>query len=183
MTASLGVSGMSGSTSQSENAMTSLTTSDDRNIMSADTSHSKWNKYATGRSSVGTMRYSASNGGFSGSGFGNSSTTDGLPRYSVSDMSMDMLKKGNTGSYYSGDLSQPSSPLNFGHHEIEQDQRHYNATTGQVRTPPRYVIPAIDEQQQFDMGSFSSIAGNSSVISSTHLMSSYNHSPSSHHNI
>ncbi|KAI9260617.1 hypothetical protein BDA99DRAFT_560685 [Phascolomyces articulosus] len=189
MTASLGVSNMSGNgSSTGQPTSNSLTTSDGRNVTSMDTTHSKWEKFGTvSRGSMGHTQQTVSNGGFSTGGFGANTGNDGLPRYSISDMSMDILKghgggpNSNASFYTAGDLSRPSSPPTSnapsygmtGIGEIEQDRMNYNATTGQVRTPPRYVIPAIDEQRQLDMDSFSTLGGNNSVMSSSHLMGHY----------
>ncbi|KAG2218098.1 hypothetical protein INT45_000021 [Circinella minor] len=205
MTASLGISTMSGNGSSSGPGSNSLNTTDAQNVTSMDTTHSKWEKYgAASRGSMGNIHHTMSNGGFSTSGFGSTGegggATDGLPRYSLNDMSMDLLKgqqvPNSNSSFFTattvgGDLSQPSSPLTSytqyhsstngeGLRGVEQDQMNYNATTGQVRTPPRYVIPPIDEQRQLDMmDSFSTLGGNQSVISSQHLMGPY--TPPHHH--
>ena len=202
MTASLGISNMSGNGSSSGPTSNSLTTTDGRNVTSMDTTNSKWEKYGTAsHGSVGNGNHTMSNGGFSTGGFGSTGGGgDGLPRYSLNDMSMDILKgqqqapNSNAGFYTTttvgGDLSQPSSPLSTyaqqhstlggdGLRGIEQDQMNYNATTGQVRTPPRYVIPPIDERQLDMMDSYSTLGGNQSVMSSSHLMGSY--TPSHHH--
>lgn len=89
-----------------------------------------------------------------------------LPRYSISDISMDILKNGPAHFYY-GHESKPR--------EIEQDQLNYNATTGQIRAPPR--PPADDYHQRRHGGaaadSFIMGTTNDSTISSAHLIGSH----------
>lgn len=159
MTASLGVSGVSGSGSQSDPSGT-ITTTDGRNITTFETTNSKWDKYnSSTRSSIGN-------------GYSQTIISDGgLPQYAVNDVSMDFLK--GDGRNYTYDPPRPPSPSHYAqaNREVEQDLINYNATTGQVRTPPRYIMSPIDDPRKLDHDNMFTI-GPHSTISSSHLLGS-----------
>ncbi|KAJ8655640.1 hypothetical protein O0I10_008729 [Lichtheimia ornata] len=172
MTASLGVSGVSTNGSQSDpSGGTTLSTSYAHNVTSIDSA--KWDKFDTLSHPDHTLPPASVGGG------NMMMMDDGLPRYSVgADMGMDILhgnKQYSTPDSRQHDMqphSRPISPSSVHRHQIEQDQLHYNATS-QVRTPPRYVITPMDEQQGHpeNYESFSTTLGrNGSVISASHLM-------------
>lgn len=159
MTASLGVSGVSGSGSQSDPSGT-ITTTDGRNITTFETTNSKWDKYnSSTRSSIGN-------------GYTQTIISDGgLPQYAVNDVSMDFLK--SDGRNYTYDPPRSPSPSHYAqaNREVEQDLINYNATTGQVRTPPRYIMSPIDDPRKLDHNNMFTI-GPHSTISSSHLLGS-----------
>lgn len=166
MTASLGVSNVSGSGSQSDPA--GLTTTDGRHITSTESG--KWDKYMASSNQSHSFNQPAQDPPSTNTG------SDGLPRYSISDMSMDILKNG-PGNYYYGKQDGTANsnntaagmPSTFSVGEVEQDQLNYNATTGQVRTPPRYVPQSpFDRQPPPSQDDAFSHAG--STVSSSQLM-------------
>lgn len=166
MTASLGVSGVSSNGSQSDpSGGTTLSTSYAHNVTSIDSA--KWDKFDTLSHPDHTFAPATT-----GAGGGNMMMDDGLPRYSVgADMGMDILHSNKQYSASQLEMqppsSRPTSPASVHRHQIEQDQLHYNATS-QVRTPPRYVLSSMDEQQHAE--AYPTLGRNGSVISASHLM-------------
>lgn len=169
MTASLGVSGVSSNGSQSDpSGGTTLSTSYAHNVTSIDSA--KWDKFDT--LSHPDHTFAPATTGAGGGGGGNMMMDDGLPRFSVgADMGMDILHSNKQYSASQLEMqppsSRPTSPASVHRHQIEQDQLHYNATS-QVRTPPRYVLSSMDEQQHAE--AYPTLGRNGSVISASHLM-------------
>ncbi|KAI9313711.1 hypothetical protein BX666DRAFT_2114242 [Dichotomocladium elegans] len=123
MTASLGVSseGTNGSQSDQPNPNGALTTmSSGQNMVSFNpvTSGRNYDQHALSNSS-------------------HSNNNDGLPRYSVGsgDVSMEMIKSIHSSKSIEVDDVPPLDIL-----QIERDKMNYNATTGQMRVPPRHNV-------------------------------------------